>query len=85
MNEFLKFFDEKIQVFPMHLEINYNKITDWTIYVYKKGVANYYPKSERTEENDAVIVDVQHVDMELAFAKAQVELKEWLLENEGGY
>lgn len=85
MNEFLKFFDEKSQVFPMHLEITYNKHTDWMIYVYKKGMAQDYPNSGRTEENDAVIVDVQDIDMELAFAKAHVELKEWLLENEGGY
>lgn len=35
--------------------------------------------------NDVVIVQVQHSDMELAFAKAHVELKEWLLEHDGGY
>ena len=28
MNEFLKFFDEKTQDFPIHLEITYSKICD---------------------------------------------------------
>ena len=44
MNDFLKFFDEKTQDFPMHLEITYSKICDWGIYIYKRGCANDYPK-----------------------------------------
>lgn len=31
------------------------------------------------------IVKVQHCDVELVFAKAHVEFKEWLLNNKGGY
>lgn len=73
MNEFIKFFDEKVHDYPMHLEIYYSKIMDWTIRVWKKM------------DKDIEIVDVQDCDVELAFAKAQVQLKEWLLENEGGY
>lgn len=73
MNEFIRFFDEKVHDYPMHLEIYYSKIMDWTIRVYKKM------------DKDIVIVKVQDCDVELAFAKAQVQLKEWLLENEGGY
>ena len=84
MNEFLKFFDEKVHQFPMHLSIRYNKTCDWEIYVYKQGCATDYPKSEKCGE-DAVIVSVQDGDMELCFAKAQVQLKEWLCEFEGGY
>ena len=34
---------------------------------------------------DVTLVQVQGVDMELCFAKAHVQLKEWLLEHEGGY
>ncbi len=73
MNEFLKFFDEKAHNYPMHLEIYYSKIMDWTIRVWKKM------------DKDIEIVNVQDCDVDLAFAKAQVQLKEWLLENEGGY
>lgn len=77
MNEFLTFFNEKIKSYPMHLEIYYSKTMDWCITVYKKGCA----------ENgaDYSILDVQSIDMELCFAKAQVKLKEWLLNHEGGY
>jgi len=84
MSDFLKFFDEKTHDFPMHLEIYYSKIMDWCIDIYKKGCAADYPESEHKGE-DAVIVDVQGCDMELCFAKAHVALKEWLLENCGGY
>ncbi len=29
MNDFLKFLDKKLQDFPMHVEITYNKTCDW--------------------------------------------------------
>lgn len=84
MTEFLKFLDKKVSDFPMHIEISYSKICDWTIYIYKKGCANDYPDSNH-KGDDAVICHVQDCDMELAFAKAQCEVKEWFLENCGGY
>ena len=84
MNEFLKFIDEKRRSFPMHIEITYSKICDWCIYVYKKGCAKDFPNSEHDGE-DVVICYVQNCDMELAFAMAQVEVKEWLLDNNDGY
>lgn len=77
MQEFLLFFDEKAYSYPMHLEIYYSKIVDWNIHVYKKGCGDNGKNLE--------IVDVQDCDMKLAFAKAQVQLKEWLSEHEGGY
>ena len=77
MNDFLIFFDEQIKAYPMHLEIGYNKVSDWTIYVYKRG------RGENGK--DLEIVDVSDQDMGLCFAKAQVQLKEWLSEHEGGY
>lgn len=80
----MKFINKKLDNFPMHVSIGYNRTCDWGIYIYKKGCANDYPNSKRDGEN-AVIVDVQDCDMELAFARAHVELKEWLLENCGGY
>ncbi len=77
MNEFLRFFDKKVETYPMHLEVYYSKIMDWCIHVYKKGCGDC--------GEDIEIAYVQHCDIELCFAKAQVELKEWLLEHEGGY
>lgn len=75
MNEFLKFFDEKTQDFPMHLEITYSKICDWGIYIYKRGCANDYPECRR-DGDDAILVHENDTDMELCFAKAHVALKE---------
>lgn len=77
MDDFLKFFDEKARTYPMHLEIYYSKIMDWCINICKKGCGK--------NGEDLDIVSVQSCDMELCFAMAHVALKEWLLENEGGY
>ena len=77
MNEFLRFFNEKAADYPMHLEISYSKVVDWRIYIYKRGGGE--------NGKDLVIVNISDCDMEMCFAKAQVQLKEWLLENEGGY
>ena len=77
MNDFLKFFDEQIKVYPMHLEIGYNKVSDWTVHIYKRGCGE--------KGKDLEIVDASDQDMELCFAMAQVQLKEWLSEHEGGY
>ena len=84
MNDFLKFLDKKLQDFPMHIEITYNKTCGWCIWIYKKGCASDYPGSKSRGE-DAIIVQEQDGDMELCFAKAHVALKEWLLDNECGY
>lgn len=84
MNEFLKFFDEKVQVYPMHLTICYNKTCDWMIEIAKKGCAADYPTAEH-HGNDVLICFAQAEDIELCFAKAYVALKEWLIEFDGGY
>lgn len=84
MNEFLKFFDKKANIFPMHLKISYSKICDWNILIYKKGCANDYPNA-RCNGDDVIIVCESDGDMELCFAKAYVALKEWLIEFDGGY
>lgn len=71
MNDFLKFFNEIVKTYPLlHLEIGYNKVADWGIHIYERNFD---------------IVDVSDCDMELCFAKAQVQLKEWLLKYKGGY
>jgi|688.fasta_scaffold506724_2 hypothetical protein len=76
MNEFLVFFNEKRRIYGWSLEIYYSSIMDWCITI---GYKTTHPKHGDT------ILHVQSCDMEYVFAKAQVELKEWLLENEGGY
>ena len=77
MNEFLVFFRDVVKHYPMHLEIAYSKTIDWSITVWRKGCGKH--------GEDAVILNIQNCDMEFAFAKAQIELKEWLLSHEGGY
>ncbi len=84
MDDFLKFFAEKVKYFPMHFELTYSKICDWCIFIYKRGCASDYPKSKKCGD-DAVIVEEQSCDIELCFAKAHVALKEWLSEFNGGY
>ena len=75
MDDFLKFFDEKSKTYPMHLEIEYNKTCDWSIFAWRK----------MSETETRKILYVESPDMELRFAKAHVALKEWLLKCEGGY
>lgn len=64
----------------MHLEINYSKMNNWSIYIYRRNCGE-----EETDIKIIEIVNVLDYDMELCFAKAQVQFKEWLLENNGGY
>ena len=84
MQDFLKFIDELKRRFPIHVEITYSKITDWTIIVYQKGRADDYPGIPRNG-SDAIFAYEQDMDMELCFAKAHVTLKERLLEFNDGY
>ena len=84
MEDFLKFIDELRHRFPVHVEIYYSKIVDWCITVYKKGCANDYPNSARNGD-DAVLCNVQDCDIEYCFAKAYVAVKDWMLDNNGGY
>lgn len=72
MQEFLKFYDQIKNKRKWRLEIYHTSIVDWVI-------------SIETMDSQNAIISVQNCDMELAFAKAQVSLKEWLLDNEGGY
>lgn len=77
MSDFLRFFDDIVKRVPMHLEITYSKVTDWGIRIYRKGRAD--------DGSDEEIVSIQDCDIELCFATAQVQLKNWLLDTEGGY
>lgn len=82
MDDFLRFFREITKNYPLRLEIYYSKVMDWCISIYKKEWNNISVDNYETETE---IIAVQTCDMELAFALAQVKLKEWMLEHEGGY
>lgn len=75
--KFLEFFEKVQEYSPMHLEIYYSKIMDWCLKIYKKQCGK--------DGKDLVIFDEQSCDKDLLFARAEVALKEYLLENEGGY
>ena len=77
MQDFLEFFDSVAYKFSMRLEIGYSRITDWCIDVWKQGGGE--------KGQDLKILSIQDCDAKLAFAKAQVELKEWLCVHNGGY
>lgn len=77
MDDFLKFFAEKVRHYPMHFELTYCKICDWELRIYRKGCA---PDGGNIE-----ICHIQDNDLEYVCASAQVALKDFLLENDGGY
>lgn len=75
MSEFIKLFDEitnRKNHRHWRLEIYYSSVIDWNITITDR-------------DTDKQIISVQNCDADYVFAKAQIELKEWLLENEGGY
>ena len=84
MNDFLKFFAKKVQHYPMHMEIRYNKTEDWVIHIWKKGCASDYP-AEYCSNGDACIFFENDPDLEYLCAQAHVALKDFLIKYEGGY
>lgn len=84
MLEFLHFIDDLRNRFPFHLEIYYSKTMDWCIDIQRWDCAKEFPTSAHIGR-DVIMCKVSDTDMELAFAKAYVAVKEWLRENMGGY
>lgn len=85
MNDFLKFFAEKVKSFPMTIEItNYQKPNKYSIIVWTENHAGRY-SDEIAEGDDVVMCSVLDSDIELAFAKAHTELKLWFRSHDGGY
>jgi len=76
MKELLKTYERHHLKLGLCLEIYHSSIMDWCITL---GYKTTHPK--HGEE----IFSIQDCDYELAFAKAQVALKEWLCENNDGY
>lgn len=75
MKEFVRFYKKKNRG-DWTLDIYHSSIMDWCITVGYKTT---------NEKNGQIIINIQDCDVDLAFAKAQVALKEWLLEHQGGY
>ena len=59
------------------LEVGHNQIADWCVAV--------YDKQGKGIKDGVRIVATQGCDRSLAFARAYVELAEYLSENRGGY
>lgn len=76
METFLRFYESIRDTYGFNLEIYNSSITNWCITV------GYKITMGKGEE---VVIEIQDSDVDFAFAKAQVALKEWLLKNNGGY
>ena len=85
MAEFLKFVDDLKDRMALHVEITYNKTEDWVIRIFRKGCIDQYNNSPPSIADSVILCRVQDIDMELCFAKAHVELKQFLLDYHGGY
>ena len=77
MSDLLKFFDKKRRTYGMRMELGYSKTCDWLLRIWRKGVAD--------DGGDVTICTIQHPDLEYVLARGQVELKEFLMDTEGGY
>lgn len=77
MQDFLKFYDLMADKYGFTLNIYRYGVSDWVIRIGYTG--------ENVSCPVETIVSVQNCDMDLAFATAQVEFKEWLLDHKGGY
>lgn len=77
MQDFINFFDDISHDYPMHLEIHYSKTVDWCVMIYKKNCGE--------DGKDLIIFQEQDCDISFLMAKAQVKLKEHLIEANGGY
>lgn len=63
--------------YTMHLDFSYCKTCDWMLRIWKKGCGE--------NGEDLIIFHDQDCDPNLLLAKGEVAVKEWLLENNGGY
>lgn len=68
-------YDRHAAKLGLKLELYHSNIVDWRITIEKR----------KTLEDGEVIIDVQHCDFEYVLAKAEVGLKDWLSEHNGGF
>lgn len=57
----------------LSINVGHNRVADWCVSITAYG------------DRDKDIVATQSCDLSLALAEAEVELKKWLSENNGGY
>jgi hypothetical protein len=76
LNDLFEVYNRHAARLGLTMEIYHSSIVDWIIKIEQK---------ETRFRKGSIIVNIQHSDYQYALAKAQVELKEWLLENDGGY
>lgn len=60
-----------------HFSVNYSSICDWIVDLRKKGYND--------DGSDLIVFSEQNPDINLLMCKCEVALKEWLIENQGGY
>ena len=77
MDKFLEFIEDQCKNHGWNFGLYYSSIMDWCITVGHKATS---PKA-----NEPAIINVHSCDLQLVFAKAEVEIKKWLSENEDGY
>lgn len=61
--------------YKFHLEILYSSTCDWMLKIYRRNKSG----------KDVEIFNDQNVDIQYLISKAQVAIKDYLLENYGGY
>lgn len=66
-----------VKVYKFHITIDYSPVSNWVVYVMRKGCAY--------DGSDLVIFDGEDSDLSLLLAKAEVAVKEYCSENLGGY
>ncbi|OMF70493.1 hypothetical protein [Paenibacillus glucanolyticus] len=71
MTELFELYDRHATRLGLKIEMYHSNIVDWRITI--------------ENPNGELIVNVQHCDYKYVLAKAEVGLKEWLSENNGGY
>ena len=70
-------FLELTQQHTMHLQLFYSKTMDWCLHIYKRGCGE--------NGGDLEICKEQSCDLSYLLAKGEVAIKDWLIENNGGY
>ncbi len=60
-----------------HLELSYCSVCDWMLKIYRRGPYD--------DQEEIVIFEDQCCDYEYLIAKAQVAVKDYLMEKYGGY
>ena len=76
MENRIEFFGDQCFKHGLTFDLYYSSIVDWWIII---GYKATHPKCNE------ILFQTQSCDASLALSKAEVFLKEWLLENKGGY